>query len=126
MSPSLEGIPTEANNAEKQLHDFRDEIRHIMSQEQKGGTSSHLISDSFNPDDLTTEDMAIWERIKSGAVTEEEIRAYQNSVTANVDKPKPGELPSGSRALFSGFISNLAGGIIIHRELEEKKRNHQS
>ncbi len=123
MNPFEKTISQEKEN---QFREFRDEIRHIMSQEQEGGTSSHLISKSFNPDDLTEEDMAIWERLKSGAVTEEEIGAYQDSVVASVGKPKPGELSSGSRALFSGFISNLAGEIIMHRELEEKKRNHQS
>ncbi len=122
MDKFPETTPVNESEAQRQLSAFREQIHDIVEQEKRGEIpGKHLVSDTFNPADLTPEDMSIWEKVQSGAITEDDLRAYQKLVAGGA-KIETGQIPTDSRSLFSGFITNVVGEMLMRRELEEERK----
>ena len=110
------------NDTEKRLIAFREQIKGITAEENGSrAPGNHLILGNLKLEDLTEADMAIWEEFQSGEITEESLKTYQQSV-ANRREIKVGEIPNDSRSLFSGFIANVAGEVLMRRELEKERK----
>ncbi len=90
------------------LKEFQNEIQDLKEKEALSGKTVHLIH--VNPEDLTDEDMAIWEKVKDESVTRDDTTRYRQSVEA---------INVLSRKHFMGFISNKAGVIFLKREFDE-------
>ena len=117
--------PAESEKStEERLIDFRNQIKSIAEKEEgKSAPGQHLLlGDKFNLEDLTEEDMSVWEEFQSGKITEESLQAYQKSVAEKASKTSRFEIPTDSRSLFSGLLANMATELFACRELEEEKR----
>lgn len=126
----MEHLPGENPNEkekppEQQLADFRAEIDEIKNGgEFEGRITSSLSAESFNPNDLTKEDMTVWKMVRSGDITEEILDAYQTSILKGADARTQSKIPGDSRNVFYAFVANIAGGILARRELSaERERN---
>ncbi len=104
------------------LDDFRKEIAAIVKEEEaakKEGEvhSGHFLNFDFSAEELTTEDMEIWQKIKSGNVTLEEVKEYDRKFR---ESSEPGALSNTSRGLFVQFAGNMANVSIFRREQKLK------
>ena len=74
---------------------FRKEIQDLQAKEKVGGETVHL--EGVKAEDLTSEDMKMWERYKDRMLTEEDFEKYRDSVLKGDNK---------SRQYFVGFLAN--------------------
>src|SRR6266404_2625000 len=85
------------------LEEFREEIRRFVEAEESGKEpTSHFTegptserSPNFSVDELTEDDLRVWQKIKNGSITMEGWDAYKNSV--------PNKSAVSSRTMFLAF-----------------------
>jgi hypothetical protein len=73
----------------------------------------HFKHDHFDIEELTGSDGAIWEEIKNGTLTKEELKEYAEEVGAS---------GVASRATFLAMVRNKALALFMNRETENRKR----
>ncbi len=110
------------------LEAFRDEIASWRDAELSGEKKSgHLIKiPDFDVNDLTEEDMDIWNKIEDGTITKEEADAYREKINKIL---RTGDLPR-SRHEFAAFAANLITAVVGRREMrlwqeEEARKKEQ-
>lgn len=94
--------------SENPLHGFWEEIKEV----ERNESAAHFEHGDFNAEELTEKDRDIWERLKDGSITREDLSEYRRDV---------GE-ESESRKIFLGFISNKAMGMFLKKEIENRKK----
>lgn len=97
---------------EQALINFRAEIEAIKQEDMKRGTPIHLFD--VNTEELTVEDMAMWNKIKDKSITLEDYNAY---------RPSFGSSLSQGQKEFRFFIANKAVPVISGKNLHELKEN---
>jgi len=113
------------------FREFRDEISDIYEKEKKDGKTADFTTYSeFDPEALTTEDMAIYQRIRNSTVQEEEFVEYRARVLEEAKGMKSvyqgAHRVPGSREIFLRYLQNLVTPVFLMREFEEKKKGTQS
>lgn len=118
------------DSPEKQLSDFKDFMREFKRQEE----ASRLIQEDkqefdgatwhfgkINPDELTSEDMDMWEVVKTSLATSKLKGDKENRIPADTlmsifedYKKRVRESKNLSRGQFCAFIANKIGGPIGH------------
>jgi len=97
------------------LEKFKMEMSAFRDRELAGEEpTAHLTSPEFNSEDISEEDMKIYEKIQNENITMEEFRAYQTEVMNNPELPR-------SRHLMAAYLANLATGVISRKQFEEMK-----
>ncbi|MDE2079619.1 MAG: hypothetical protein KGI73_04530 [Patescibacteria group bacterium] len=105
---------------------FTEEIRNLAAKEADDKRSAHFSTEpQFNPALLADEDRRVWERVKSGNFTKEDIDGYAQSVR-NWLKTEADEARRKTRMAFMGFIANRAMPAIMLRGLSEDARRELS
>lgn len=105
-----EKFPTEQEN---DMAAFHAEIEELQRKEESGEIpTGHFMREGFNVGELTERDREIWEKTKSGEITEEELNEYTEEIVESGNK---------SRMTWIAFISNKAGPIIIGRKIEQQE-----
>ncbi len=79
-----------------ELQGFWAEIEELRNQEKSEGKMVHLQDSGFIIQELREEDMAIWERVKGGTVTREELGEYLRTISEG----------GNSRRTFSEYITH--------------------
>jgi len=123
---SIEELPV----TEEAMRGFRAEIEALQAEEQRHFDtgdrhgSLHLIplrgSPGFTFDEYikstspeeVAQDIGIWEKIKDGTLTREEIEAYKRAV--RITKENTGS----SRDILFQFFNNKAGPVVSQREVD--------
>jgi hypothetical protein len=102
------------------MEQFRGEIAELAARESNNGNffkpNTYERNPNFDVSHLTEDDRAIWEKIKSGAITREEFNAYADGVVA-LDEGNPA---TESRVIFSKVASNKATVVIARQALEKR------
>jgi hypothetical protein len=93
------------------LDAFRAEISELMKKEP-----GHFKNEDFKLENLTGSDVAIWQEVKSGTLTKEELGEYAAEV-------KESGVPS--RGVFLAMINNKALGLFLNREIEARRSKKQ-
>ena len=119
------------DSPEKQLSDFKDFMREFKRQEEEAvklinenkhefdGATWHF--GKINPDELTSEDMDMWEVVKTSLATSKLKGDKENRIPADTlmgifedYKKRVRESKNLSRGQFCAFIANKIGGPIGH------------
>lgn len=101
------------------LRAFIREISELYELEKREEKTAHFSNSNFNPEELTEVDQLVWEKIKNGSFTRDDLRTYRADILdLQTKRPKQG-VPS-SRDTFLSFIENKAVGILMKQD-EEKK-----
>ncbi len=109
------------------MRTFREEMTAWRDAEASGEKKSgHLIKiPDFDVNDLTEEDMDIWNKIKDETITKEDANAYREKVNKVL---QAGDLPR-SRHEFAAFAANLITAAVGRREIrlwqEEEARKRE-
>ena len=104
----------------KELFAFREEIARIAAEEATiHKTANFRNPTNFNPQELTVEDMNIWEKTRAETITEEEFNIYRSNFK------EQGGYASDSRCGFLSVVGNRASAIIGERWLAEQKKKKQ-
>ena len=116
---------------------FRREISDWLEQEKSGERKTGHFTEApfFNVDELTMEDVSVWNKFENGELTQEELREYGREVhrkdVEKLDTMPPGpekdaaeELrkawkPFTSRGVFQSFLNNQFTGRDAERMLAE-------
>lgn len=104
----------------EKLETFRGEISALRDAEKATGKTAHFTHlPEFNHEDLTIDDMEIWEKVKDRTITREDLRKYDETLDLVENGIKKGLKPgvSVSRNVFRAFINNKAVPILIEREM---------
>ena len=105
---SLRESDFEPNNEESKFEAFKEEIRKIREEEERGErVSKHLAAIEGHPglseDELTLEDMEFWEKIKQGNFDKEEFFEKKRKVYQE---------GNASRIVFWDFLANVIGSMV--------------
>ncbi len=93
------------------MQQFREEIAAVV-EAQPG----HVQGDVFDVAQLTDADAEIWQEVKNGTLTKEELVEYDREAMAS-------ENPS--RFTFLKIVRNKAMGIFLQRAVEAKKKSEE-
>ncbi|MBI2038981.1 MAG: hypothetical protein HYT22_01715 [Candidatus Niyogibacteria bacterium] len=100
---------TPMESSENGLESFRAEMWELKAEEESGEAATAHFSE-LNPDALTEEDRAIWEKLGNHALSNEEFSAYRTEISRG---------GNASRKHFVGFIGNK---LMIQQLEDEKKK----
>lgn len=126
------GLPVEhklKNSPEKQLADFKETMREFKRQEEEAAklvaegkqrsTNSTWHFGKINPDELTAEDMEMWEVVKTNLITSKLKDDERNRIPAETllsifreYKESIRQSSNSSREQFCAFIANKIAGPI--------------
>jgi hypothetical protein len=99
---------------EEKLKNFRGEIRSIVEEEQKTRKTVHF--QELNPEELSPEDMDIWEKVSDRSVTREDFDRYRGrTINANLEKRQ--RSLSQTKIEFLKYVANKVSEILIEREI---------
>jgi len=103
--PTGAGAPPQ--DAAVRLAAFHEEIAALKREEEEQGKTGHFLKPGFDPAELTEDDLAIWERVKSGEATREQFEQYRKGLQ---------EAGGASRSAFGSFIANKMVGVLASKE----------
>lgn len=113
-----EPIREQSPSPEELLMAFRAEIRQISQDEYGDKRHSHNLNEIyFDPDQLTMEDMILWDKIKDKSIAREDLSAHKAKLDALPESP--------TRDLFLRFLDNKAAPIFGRREMEEDRKKKE-
>jgi hypothetical protein len=100
----------------------RDEIVDYAKKEAEEKKTAHFSlggAEHFNSAELTTDDLAFWEKVKNGSVTEKDCEEYRTIYIKSDGNKSP------SRHGFFSLAVNKASYIIGMRWLEEERKKEK-
>lgn len=97
------------------LEAFIREIRGIFEEEKRDGKPAHFLNSNFNPRDLAWEDKLVWDKIKDGSFTREDLRAYRADILDPETRRSKKGVPY-SRDTFLSFVENKAVGLLMKQD----------
>lgn len=83
MNQELPPQPEKDNSAERGLEEFRREIKAVANKELASG-NAHF-NESFNPDELDANDMALYEKFKVGQLNVPELWTRGNELAETLN-----------------------------------------
>lgn len=95
----------------------KEEMRKKAEFEKRGSQGERYDPhfDDINPEHLTEDDMAVWEKTKNKTLTRKELQEYLGRMSGELKSAEP--QVKKSRGTFYAFIANKAA-FIVKRELE--------
>jgi hypothetical protein len=119
---------------------FIAEIKNFKEAELRpgAGTANFVFmekdADLFDPEALIEVDRVIWEKVKAGTVTREDLKEYKQEVPSlDFELAKKGatmhdiiagfDVDKRSRFIFFGFIVNRATDVILERERDVAEKD---
>lgn len=111
----------------KKFLDFKQKILQIRKEEiERIRPTADLIDSSlgnFNIEDLTYEDMEIFEKVKNKTITPKDLENYKKKIN-EISKQRrlKGETKLTSREIFLGFIINMSSAIFYEKILDDLNR----
>lgn len=106
----------EGKSEEEERKIFIEEIEKIKREDLERGTPAHLFD--VNPQNLTMEDAAIWQKVKDGSILPEDFKRYD--LNFKDEKGERREDIPIDRLRFRAFIANKAQVIFTERQLREE------
>ncbi|MCX7589883.1 MAG: hypothetical protein N2Z85_03025 [Patescibacteria group bacterium] len=124
-----ENIDFKKEDLNKKFLEFKKEIAQIREEEISGVRKTADLIDSsignFNVDDLTYEDMEIFEKVKNKTIKPKDLEEYRKKMKKISDERRlKGQTTLSSREIFLGFIINMSSAMFYEKALEEiNKKN---
>ena len=112
----MEQLDKKIENLEDRMTSFRNEIKEIMREERETKKTAYFSSfpeSELKVDDLSIEDMEIWEKVKDGTISQEDFHSYQEKTVGFGENMGIGASPSQKD--FFAFITNKATPILRRR-----------
>ncbi|MGC8775900.1 MAG: hypothetical protein ACP5QN_01120 [Minisyncoccia bacterium] len=116
-------------NQENKFLEFKKEILKIREEEiARIRKTADLIDSNFGTfdiNDLTYEDMEMFEKIKSGKLNKKDLDEYKKKINKEVTEKRRlnNETKLTSREIFLGFLINLATPLFYEEELKKINKN---
>lgn len=111
-------------NLEESLQSFREEMMPIMAAELdiEAETMGRALTGlpAVRPEELTSSDFAIWQKIKDKTITMADVQAYAQEfedVHGAIKQDRPNV--SATRKLFRNIVNNRSTAVIGEREMEK-------
>lgn len=108
----------------KKFLEFKKEISKIKEEETNKIRPTADLVDSplgnFNINDLTYEDMEIFEKVKNQTITPKDLENYRKKINEiSKERRLKGETKLSSREIFLGFIINMSSAFFYEQVLNE-------
>jgi hypothetical protein len=113
----MEQLKNNQENPEAKLKDFREEIGLIIEEERANQKTAHF--NELKPEELSPEDLEVWEKIKDGSVTQENMKEYKNIFFDGEGKIKENITPG--RKEFMAFANNKANIVLLNKQIKQMR-----